>query len=253
MRSGSRVVTLLVGFFLAISALVSAQTATTSLRGTITDPQGAVLQGASVTLNNPETGYSRTTKSGNDGVYQFVEIPPATYTMTVTGSGFATLKHDKVTLLVNQPTMLDVSMQVSGTTEIVEVTGAAPLVNTQDASMGHAFNTEQVLSLPFEGRDPAGILSLQPGVAYTGNSPTLDSTIDSRSGSVAGGRSDQANITIDGVDDNDPISGNSFVGVFRATLDSLQEFRVTTAGGTAESTSYPWATPSTRTSVSRRR
>ena len=234
MRSGSRVVTLLVGFFLAVSALVSAQTATTSLRGTITDPQGAVLQGASVTLNNPETGYSRTTKSGNDGVYQFVEIPPATYTMTVTGSGFATLKHDKVTLLVNQPATLDVSMQVRGTTEIVEVTGAAPLVNTQDASMGHAFNTEQVLSLPFEGRDPAGILSLQPGVAYTGNSPTLDSTIDSRSGSVAGGRSDQANITIDGVDDNDPISGNSFVGVFRATLDSLQEFRVTTAGGTAD-------------------
>ena len=120
-------------------------------------------------------------------------------------------------------------MQVRGATEVVEVSGTAPLVNTQDASMGHAFNTEQVLSLPFEGRDPAGILSLQPGVAYTGNSQSLDSTIDSRSGSVAGGRSDQANITIDGVDDNDPISGNAFQGVFRATLDSLQEFRVTTA------------------------
>src|SRR5437660_11032304 len=102
------------------------------------------------------------------------------------------------------------SMQVAGGKVKVEVTGAAPLVNTQDASMGHAFNTEQVLSLPFEGRDPAGILSLQPGVAYTGNSTTLDSTIDSRSGSVAGGRSDQANITIDGVGDYDPLSGTAF-------------------------------------------
>src|ERR1700719_2132891 len=234
MRSGSRVVTLLVGFFLAVGTLVSAQTATTSLRGTITDPKGAVLQGASVTLNNPETGYSRTTKSGNDGGYQFLEIPPATYTMTVTVSGFNTLKHDKVTLLVNQPATLDVSMQVRGTTEIVEVSGAAPLVNTQDASMGHAFNTEQVLSLPFEGRDPAGILSLQPGVAYTGNNDAIDPTVDSRKGSVAGGRSDQANITIDGVDDNDPVLGRAFQGVLRATLDSLQEFRVTTAGGTAD-------------------
>jgi hypothetical protein len=234
MRSGSPVVTLLVAFLLVVSILGLAQTATTSLRGTVADPKGAVLQGATVTLDNPATGYSRTTKSGSDGVYQFLEVPPATYTLTVAFAGFATLKEDKVILQVNSPAMLNITMQVKGTTEIVEVTGAAPLVNTQDASMGHAFNTEQVLSLPFEGRDPTGILSLQPGVAYTGNNQSLDPAIDSRSGSVAGGRSDQANITIDGVDDNDPISGNAFQGVLRATLDSLQEFRVTTAGGTAD-------------------
>jgi hypothetical protein len=234
MRSWSRVVVLFVGFVLAISALISAQTATTSLRGTVTDPKGAVLQGATVTLNNPATGYSRTTKTGNDGVYQFLEVPPATYTLTITASGFTTLKQDKVTLQVSQPATLDIAMQIKGTTEVVEVSGAAPLVNTQDASLGHAFSTDQILSLPFEGRDPAGILSLQPGVAYTGNNTAIDSRADSRSGSVAGGRSDQANITIDGIDDNDPISGNAFQGVLRSTLDSLQEFRVTTAGGTAD-------------------
>lgn len=235
MRSGSRVVTSLVVFVLAFSFCVLAQTATTSLRGTITDTKGAVLQGATVTLANTATGFSRTTKSGDDGVYQFLEVPPATYTLTVASSGFATLKQDKVPLQVNLPATLDMAMQVKGGTEIVEVTGTAPLVNTQDASMGHAFNTEQVLSLPFEGRDPAGILSLQPGVAYTGNNDSqMSSTTDSRSGSVAGGRSDQANITIDGIDDNDPILGKAFEGVLRATLDSLQEFRVTTAGGTAD-------------------
>jgi carboxypeptidase family protein len=234
MRSRSRAVTLFVGLFLACSFLLSAQTATTSLRGTVTDPKGAVVQGATVTLSNPATGFSRTTKSGSDGVYQFLEVPPATYTLTAGASGFATLKQDKVVLQVSLPATLDIPMQVRGTTEVVEVAGTAPLVNTQDASLGHAFNTEQVLSLPFEGRDPAAILSLQPGVAYTGNNQSLDPSIDSRSGSVAGGRSDQANITIDGVDDNDPISGNAFQGVLRATLDSLQEFRVTTAGGTAD-------------------
>jgi hypothetical protein len=233
MRRSARVVILLAAVLLFCCSLI-AQTATTSLRGVITDPKGAVMQGATATLINPATGYSRTVKSGNDGVYQFLEVPPATYTLTVTTPGFATMKQDKVILLVNQPATLDITMEVSATKEIIEVTGTAPLVNTQDASMGHAFNTEQVLSLPFEGRDPAGILSLQPGVAYTGNNDAIDPTVDSRKGSVAGGRSDQANITIDGIDDNDPVLGKAFQGVLRSTLDSLQEFRVTTAGGTAD-------------------
>src|SRR5260370_30491204 len=116
MRSRSRVVILLAGFFLATSSLISAQTSTTSLRGTVTDPKGAVLQGATVTLNNPSTAFSRTTKSANDGVYQFLEVPPSTYTLTVTVSGFATVKHDKVTLQVSQPATLDIAMQVKGAT-----------------------------------------------------------------------------------------------------------------------------------------
>src|SRR6266446_8747888 len=175
MRLRSRVVTLLVGFFLT-SAMISAQTATTSLRGTITDPKGAVLQGATVTLNNAATGYSRTTKSGNDGVYQFLEVPPATYTLTVTVSGFATMKQDKVTLQVSQPATLDVAMQVKGTTEVVEVSGEAPLVNTTDATQGNVFNSTQLINLPSEGRDHVAILSLQPGVTYLGSNTNQDNS-----------------------------------------------------------------------------
>src|SRR5258708_19616831 len=93
MRSGLGVVSLLVGFLLAFSILASAQTATTSLRGAITDPKGAVLPGATVTLNNPATGFSRTTKSGNDGEYHFLQVPPATYLMTRTLSSFSTINH----------------------------------------------------------------------------------------------------------------------------------------------------------------
>lgn len=225
----------LFAFAALLSVYVFAQTGTSSLRGTVTDPKGAVIPGATVTISNPQTGYTRTVKSNSQGVYQFLEVPPATYRLTSDASGFATLTQANVILMVNTPAMLDLGMQVAGAATTVEVTGAAPLVNTQDASLGHAFNALQIQDLPFEGRDPAGILSLQAGVAYTGNNDqAMPQSQDSRSGSVAGARSDQANITIDGVDNNDPILGQAFQGALRATLDSLQEFRVTTTGGNAD-------------------
>jgi hypothetical protein len=232
MRSASRAVTLSVVAVLAFNILLVAQTATSSLRGTITDPKGAVLQGATLTLSNTETGFLRTTKSGNDGAYQFLEVPPATYTLAVTVSGFATVKQDRVTLQVSQPATLDVAMQVRGTTEVVEVSSEAPLVNTTDATQGNVFNSTQLINLPSEGRDPVAILSLQPGVSYVGQN--VDQTADSRGGSVAGARSDQTNVTLDGLDNNDQLSGNAFQGALRAPLDSIQEFRVTTSNSNAD-------------------
>ena len=234
MRSISRVVTLLVGFFLAFSTLILAQTATTSLRGTVYDAKGAVVAGASVAITNPATGFSRTTKSDNQGVYEFVDLPPATYQLTVTSTGFATVKETGIQLLVNSPGTVNVSLQVSGGTVTVDVAGTAPLVNTVNAALGHAFDTEQIADLPFEGRDPTGILSLQPGVVFTGNSQHLSSASDSRSGSVNGARSDQTNVTLDGVDNNDQALGTAFQGALRVPLDSLQEFKVTTASSDAD-------------------
>src|SRR5208337_2169293 len=239
MRSSSRVVTLLFSFLLAVGMLVSAQTATTSLRGTIADPKGAVLQGATITLENPATGFSRTTKSGNDGVYQFLEVPPATYTLTIAAAGFAILKQGKVVLQVSQPATLNITMSVKGATEIVEVTGAAPLVNTTDASQGNVFNSDQLANLPSEGRDPVGILSLQPGVTFLGatnfDNTKPNQTADSRAGAVAGARSDQTNVTVDGLDNNDQVEGYAFQGALRVPLDSIQEFRVTTTNSNADS------------------
>jgi hypothetical protein len=234
MRSGSRVVTLLVGFFLACSALVVAQTATTSLHGTVYDPKGAVVSGAAITLLNPATGFSRATKSDNQGNYQFLELPPAKYDLTANAPSFATVKQNGLELQVATPATLNVTLQVTGGTVTVEVAGTAPLVNTQDASMGHAFNADEIADLPFEGRDPAGILSLQTGVVFTGNSTHIASRSDSRAGAVNGARSDQTNITLDGVDNNDELEGTAFQGAIRAPLDSLEELKVTTSNSDAD-------------------
>jgi len=204
------------------------QTSSTSLRGTVTDPNGAVLPDADLVLVDGQTGISRSVKTDNAGVYQFLHLPPATYSITVVAKGFATIKQDNVSLLVDTPATIDFTVKVQGETQMVEVQAEAGLVNTQDATLGHAFDARQIDNLPFEGRDPAAILSLQPGVAFVGNNGTINPDADSRNGAVNGGRSDQTNITIDGIDDNDQTKGYAFQGALRATLDSIQEFRVTT-------------------------
>jgi len=224
----------LVGFLCMLLASVAlSQSSTTSIRGTVADANGAVIPNAEIVISNPDTGFSRNGKSDAQGVYQFFQLPPGTYVLSINSQGFSTFKQ-RVQLLVDSPASLNVTLGVEKATTVVEVAGGeAPQVNTQDATLGNAFNNTQVMALPFEGRDPVGMLSLQGGVAYVGN--TVNSDEDSRNGAVAGARSDQTNVTLDGVDNNDQNSGYAFQGALRSTLDSLQEFRVTTTSANADS------------------
>src|SRR5215469_12802681 len=208
------------------------QSSTTSLRGTIVDPKGAVVSGADITLANTDTGFSRTVKTNDRGTYQFLEITPSTYRLTITAPGFASIRIEGARLMVNTPAVIDKTLKMEGAKEIVEVLDAPPLVNTQDATQGHAFDTTQIENLPSADREAVAILSLQPGVVFVGNQ--VNQGADSRGGTVAGARSDQTNVTIDGIDNNDQVLGLAFQGALRATLDSLQEFRVTTSNGNAD-------------------
>jgi Carboxypeptidase regulatory-like domain len=230
----------LVLFDLSIPNLGVAQSATSSLRGTITDAKGLVIADANVRLSNPDTGFSRNAKTDNQGSYQFLEVPPAKYVLTLEAAGFAKVKRENVILEVSTPSTLNLALSVEGGSITVDVSGEAPMVNTTDATLGNVFNSRQLTDLPTEGRDPAAILSLQPGVVYIG--PTANQGIipaqqnnDSRGGAVNGARSDQSNITLDGLDDNDQLEGYAFRGSMRATLDSLEEFRVTTSNYDAAS------------------
>ena len=114
MRSGARVVVLLAVLLLAFQNLSFAQSATTSLRGTVSDAKGLVVAGAEVTLSNAATGFSRSTKTDGQGTYQFLELPPAAYVLTVEAAGFAKMKRENVVLQVSNPATLNLSLQVTG-------------------------------------------------------------------------------------------------------------------------------------------
>ncbi len=221
----------------ALSAFLSinswSQTATTSLKGKVADSQGGLISAASVTLSDDSKGYSRSTVTDDHGFYQFVQVPPGIYELSVKAAGFAVERQQALQLLVNLPATSNIVMQVEGVKSTVEVSANAAQLNTEDATLGTAFNSSQIASLPFEGRDPTQILSLQAGVTYVGSN--VNQNRDSRGGSVNGARSDQTNITLDGIDDNDQVKGYAFEGALRSTLDSLQEFRVTTTNANADS------------------
>lgn len=201
--------------------------ATTSLRGTVTDPDGKAVTGANVVLANAESRTERTVTTGNQGEYQFLLIPPGSYALTVNAAGFRGYEQTNVVLLVNTPATANVQLKVGAATEILTVTSEAPAIDMVDASLGNSFNETQVQDIPLEGRNVPDLLSLQAGVAYTGNR-IGDKDQDTRNGAVNGARSDQSNVTLDNVDVNDQSNGYAFTSVLPVTQDSVQEFRVTT-------------------------
>lgn len=206
--------------------LASAQ-ATTSIRGSVTDPDGNAVVGANVVLADNESKTERTATTGGQGEYQFLLIPPGTYTLSVTEPGFRRYEQRGLQLLVNTPATANVQLKVGATTEVLTVTSEAPALNLVDASIGNSFDEKQVRQIPLEARNVPDLLSLQAGVAYTGNR-IGDKDQDTRNGAVNGARSDQSNITLDGVDVNDQSNGYAFTSVLPVTQDSVQEFRVTT-------------------------
>ena len=208
--------------------------ATTSLRGTVTDASGAVIPGANVTLTNPSKGARRTAQSGPDGVYEMLQLLPGSYSLRATSPGFKDYSVQNIQLLVNSPATVNVHMVVGSQKQVVSVTSEAATLNTTDASLGTPFTENQVVQLPIESRNVVELLSLQAGAVYTGDRADIDVTEDSRNGAVNGVRSDQSNVTLDGIDVNDQAHGYAFTSILRQTPDSIQEFRVTTTNYNAD-------------------
>lgn len=230
--------------FLALSALLllfarpslsGAQQGTTAIIGDVSDPQGRPVSAAAVTINDAASGVSRATQTDSTGHYQFLSLQPGSYVVRVEADGFRSASTDPVEALVSLTKRVDIRLEIGSRTETVTVTeGVGPTVNTSDATIGNAFDSHQILALPFEGRDAAGVLSLQPGVAFIPLPSGQSNIVDTRNGAVNGGRGDQANLTLDGVDNNTQLTGNAFQGAVRSTLDSIEEFRVTTGGVNAD-------------------
>jgi hypothetical protein len=211
--------------FFAFALVMSAQ-GNTSLRGTVTDPQKAAIADANVSLLQQDKGIVRTTISQKNGEYQFLQIPPGAYTLTVSSPGFAVMKQENVQLLVDTPATIDASLELASNKATVNVVESAAELNTTNATLGNTFQFTQVQGLPLQTRNVVELLSLQPGVTP--------------SGETMGARRDQNNVTLDGVDSNDNqnalsgLNGTSqntgFNSALPVPLDSVMEFRVTVAG-----------------------
>ncbi|HTW81851.1 MAG TPA: TonB-dependent receptor [Terracidiphilus sp.] len=214
--------------------LLPAQTATTSLHGTITDQTGAVVPGVRVMIANPDTGAKAERVTDTHGDYDFEQIAPGKYNIVAQATGFAVQKQ-VAELLVNQAGRVDFKLGIEHSAETVEVIDEATALNTTDATIGTPFDTHQIQSLPFEGNNVLDLLSLQAGVLFLGDQTQEQMNSDSRSGAVDGARSDQSNVTLDGLDDNDQNEGYAFSGVLRSTRDSVEEFRVVTTNSNADS------------------
>src|SRR4030095_9763296 len=179
-------------FALSLSVITAvAQSGTSTINGTVADPQGNRVAGANVTLNNAEKNFSRTQTTSDSGAFSFNLIPPGKYTLEVEAAGFKKAITTDVSALIDKPSNVDVALEIGNVSESVTVSSGAGevLLNTQDATLGNNFVNQQITQLPLEARNPISLLTLQPGVTRAGN--------------VTGARADQSNITLDGVDINE--------------------------------------------------
>jgi hypothetical protein len=222
-------------FLTAVSVgLLHAQVDTGSITGTVTDPSGAVVSGARVTLTNEGTGANLSTETGADGVYNFSPVRIGTYNLEASAAGFKKVVQTHVVVDVSARVLENFKLQPGAVSESIEVTSAAPVLQSQDASVGQVVDQRSVNNLPLNGRNFTFLAQLAAGV----NSPEADTRGNAASGAFTanGNRPAQNNYMLDGIDNNsdtvDFLNGTNYVVL--PPVDAVQEFKVETSGFSAE-------------------
>jgi hypothetical protein len=220
-RFSKVVLSFLFCFFFASLTVHAQQFAGVS--GVVSDKSGGVLGGVEVSLDNSSLGIHNTTTTNEIGYYQFLRLNPAAgYQLTLVLKGFRKLAVSNITLAAATAETRNAVLELGDVTQFVEVTvtGEGSL-NTADATVGNVIDSHQVSNLPIQFRlDAANLMRLQAGV--------------NDKGSITGARSDQGNITLDGLDLNDQATGQEFTSTIPVSVDALQEVRTITAGETAD-------------------
>jgi Carboxypeptidase regulatory-like domain/TonB dependent receptor-like, beta-barrel len=221
---------------LVLAAAAHAQTIRGTLTGTVTDPNGAVIQGASVTATNNATNVSTTTKTNQEGGYTFTALPPGEYSVAVEHSGFKRNVQTGVVLKIAEATRLDVPLEVGAVTEEVRVVTEAPLVKSTSSELGQVIDYKQIQSLPLNGRLFQQLITLTPGALPRGfadfaENPAAAGARSFVHHSVNGLPWSGNNYLLDGVANNEPL--NAFINV-TPPLEAIQEFKVQTNNPTAE-------------------
>ncbi len=188
------------------------------IKGTISDPQGAVLAGVKVTALNEATGVKFETVSGADGGYNFPQLPTGTYTISVAATGFKSFTAKGIVLSIDQEYVEPVKLTVGSTAEVVEVAASPVQVNTSDMELSNVVNSDQMVELPLIGRNFTGLELTLPGVQASSD----------RFGSfsVSGSQTQQSSFLINGADSNDIALNTPVFGGSGPNLDAIDQFNL---------------------------
>ena len=223
--------TVLAMAFCLAAPFAGAQSTGGRIRGTVTDPSGGAVPAANVTLINEANHSTRDVQSGANGEYIFIEVPVGTYQIDAASQGFKKYTRKGIVLNLNEVVSVDLALQIGGSTEVVEVTGAPPVVDTTSTQLGAVVNERSSTQLPLNTRDVFQLLQLQPGVqSQIGNNLFYGSD---KPGvvTVNGGRGRSNNYSVNGGDSNDLFANLPAV---QPSPDSIEEFRVITNSFDAE-------------------
>jgi len=224
---------LLVCFAVFSSTSLKAQEVTAAITGRITDPSGAAIAGAKVTATDTQRGTVWPTTTNGDGVYNLPRVPVGTYTLKVESSGFQTASRSAFTLVLNQVARIDISLQVGSQSQTVEVTSAAPLLQTESTQLGQVIDSRTNTELPLATRNYVQLTLLAAGSVHPDPSSFKSGQTTANSGRpyVNGNREQANNFILDGIDNNQ-VSDN-LVG-YAPSVDAIQEFNEITQNASAE-------------------
>ena len=206
-----------------------AQTSFGTILGTVTDTSQAAIPGVAITVTNVNTGIARHVDTDAVGSYRVDSLNPGMYTVKAEHPGFQTTEATNTQVQVAVITTTNITMQVGTVTQTVEVTAAAPLLQTAAATVGTVVNNTNVVTLPLDGRNFTELISLIPGAV-----PTWSATYQIAGGmnySVSGNRFEQNNFTLDGVYDNEEMFKTYAI---QPSIDAIQEFKIQTNITSAE-------------------
>lgn len=224
---------LFLAFVLLVGAQIFAQS-TSTLSGTVKDPSGAVLPGAQVTVRNLGTGAERVITSDTVGQYVVPSLAPGDYSIRVTAPGFGAYTLQKLTLLVDAKTNLDVAMTLQSAGENIQVEAAAPLIDSESITVGQVIDRQTVQEVPLNGRHFLDLTVLTPGgvTAPAAGSLTAPSRgLGANSFVTAGNREDSVNFQINGVNLND-MAQNQIT--FQPSINTTSEFKINNQTFSAE-------------------
>lgn len=201
----------------------NAQSTSGRIRGTVTDPSGGAVVGATVTLINEATRSPRDVQTGANGEYIFLEVAVGTYEIDAVSQGFKKSARKGISLNLNEVVSVDISLQVGGSTDVVEVTGAPPVIDTTSTQLGAIVNDRSSTQLPLNQRDVYQLLQLQPGVQSQLGNDLFYGSDKAGVVTVNGGRGRSNNYTVNGGDGNDLFAN---LPAIEPSPDSIEEFRV---------------------------